>query len=140
MKSFELYPNLISSYRLLSLAYHGKGMYDEAIIENKRWNDLTGNNIDSLAALAFFYASAGKRAEALKLIEDLNLNKELSGNTFRGIALVFTALREKDLAFTWLEKAYQNKAESLCLTKIDPKLDPIRDDPRFKSLLSRIGL
>ena len=140
MKSFELYPNLVSSYRLLSLAYHGKGMYDEAIIENKRWNDLTGNNIDSLAALAFFYASAGKRAEALKLIEDLNLNKELSGNTFRGIALVFTALGEKDLAFTWLEKAYQNKAESLCLTKIDPKLDPIRDDPRFKSLLSRIGL
>jgi tetratricopeptide (TPR) repeat protein len=140
MKSIELYPNLVSSYRLLSLAYHGKGMYEEAILENQKWDALTDNKVESSAALAYFYASAGRRKEALKLIDDLNLNEKINSNLFRGIALVYTALGEKDLAFTWFEKAYENKAESLCITKIDPKLDPIRDDPRFKLLLAKIGL
>ena len=140
MKSIEIYPNLVSSYRLLSLAYYGKGMFEEAIMENKKWNELNNNPKESQTALAFFYASTGKRTEALKMIDDLNPDGKLSGNSFRGIGLVYTALGENDMAFSYLEKAYQTKAESLCLTKIDPKLDPIRNDPRFNALLARIGL
>jgi tetratricopeptide (TPR) repeat protein len=140
MKSFELFPNHISTHRLLSLAYHGKGMYEEAAIENEKWGELSGDKIDSSAGLALIYASSGKKAEAMKLLEDLSIDNEFGGSTCRGIALAYSALGEKDSAFGWLEKAYEKTGESLCTLKIDPKLDPLREDPRFKLLLERIGL
>jgi hypothetical protein len=56
------------------------------------------------------------------------------------MALVYSALGENDMAFSWLEKSYQMHEESLCNIKIDPKLDPLRADPRYDLLVKRIGL
>jgi len=75
-----------------------------------------------------------------KLIEDTGIEKILSSNDYRGIALVYTALGEKETAFAWLEKSYQKHEESLCSMGIDPKFDSIRDDPRFKEIMKKIGL
>ncbi len=63
-----------------------------------------------------------------------------SGNQCRSIGLAYAALGNLDAAFLWLERAYERKAESLSLLKVDPKLDPLRTDPRFASLLTRTGL
>ena len=91
-------------------------------------------------ALAYIYASAGRKDEARKIIEDTGIEKMLSSNDYRGVALVYAALGEKDEAFEWLEKSYQKHEESLCSMGIDPKFDSIRDDPRFKEILKKIGL
>ena len=139
-KSLELDSNLTSPYRLLSLAYLEKGMYPDAIAENKRWTDHNANPVESLVALGYCYASSGRKEEALKIAESVSLYQKLNGNTERGIALIYVALGEKDLAFTWLEKGYQSRAESLFMLKIDPKLDSIRTDPRFNSLIEKVGL
>jgi hypothetical protein len=56
------------------------------------------------------------------------------------VALVYTALGEVDLAFEWLDKSYELHEESLCSLKIDPKMDPLRSDPRFNRLLKKMGL
>ena len=45
------------------------------------------------------------------------------------MALVYAALGENDMAFSWLEKSYEKHEESLCSLKIDPKMDPLRSDP-----------
>ena len=136
-KAFELDPHFASAHRLLSLAYQGKGMFTEAIAENERWGELTGNALESSIALAQCHAAAGKREAALALIENLDPEKLPTGNLFRGIALVYAALGEIDLAFTWLEKAYERRAESLCNARIDPKLDGLREDPRFTAILEK---
>lgn len=56
------------------------------------------------------------------------------------IALIYTALGHKDDAFQWLERAYTEHDDDLALLKVDPRWDGLRGDPRFGSLLERVGL
>ncbi len=139
-KSLELDSHFSTAHRLLSLAYQGKEMFPEAIEENTRWGELRGNELEALVALAQCHAAAGNRETALALIANLDPHSLPVGNLFRGIALVYAALGEIDPAFTWLERAFERRAEALCSTKVDPKLDRLRGDPRFAELLKRIGL
>src|SRR5687768_2193192 len=139
LKTLELDPNFVPVYRLLSLAYQGKGMFEKAIAENQRWGKLTGNKVKTDVALAHIYASAGKKEEARKIIDNIEAD-DLGGNDYRGMALAYTALGENDMAFDWLEKSYKMHEESLCSLKVDHKLDSLRPDPRFKELLKKIGL
>lgn len=140
LTTLELDPGFTPVHRLISLVYTAKGMHEEAIKENKRWGDLTGNKIKTNVALAHILASAGKKDEAKKIIEDAGIENILSSNDYRGVALVYTALGEKEEAFEWLEKSYQHHEESLCSIKIDPKFDVLKDDPRFTDMLKKIGL
>jgi len=139
-KTLELDPGFASAYRLLSLAYHGKGNLDKALIENQHWGDTTGNQTEATIWLAYLHAASGKKAEALTVIESLGPEQLKNVNLFRGVALVYTELGEHDRAFEWLDKAYQAKAESLSSLKVDQKLDKLRSDPRFTLLLRKIGL
>ena len=56
------------------------------------------------------------------------------------IARIYANLDEKDKAFAYLDKAYQERSGSLSWLNVDPKLDKLRTDERFKELLSRMGL
>ena len=114
-------------------------MFDEAIAANQRWGELTGNKVKTDVALAQIYAAAGREEDARKIITRVE-GEALGGNDYRGMALVYTALGENDMAFSWLEKSYEKNEESLCSLKIDPKMDPLRSDPRFNTLLRKIGL
>jgi hypothetical protein len=53
---------------------------------------------------------------------------------------VSPALGEKDAAFHWLDKAVADRSGSVRYLKVEPRLDPLRGDPRFDSLLARVGL
>jgi hypothetical protein len=55
-------------------------------------------------------------------------------------AIVYGALDEKDKAFAWLEKAYEERDPQLTYLKVGPRFDPLRQDPRFKEVLRRVGL
>ncbi|HJS53556.1 MAG TPA: adenylate/guanylate cyclase domain-containing protein [Chitinophagaceae bacterium] len=140
LTTLDLDPGFTPVHRLISLVYTGKGMFEEAIRENQRWGELTGNKIKTDVSLAHILASAGKKDEAKKIIEDAGIEKILSSNDYRGVALVYAALDDIDEAFEWLEKSYQKHEESLCSIGIDPKFDSLRDDPRFTSLMKKIGL
>jgi tetratricopeptide (TPR) repeat protein len=136
----ELDPGFSQAHRLLSMAYQGKGMYEEAIAENKIWSEKTGNKIKGEVALAQIYAAAGNKEAARNIIDKPEIEKILGGNDYRGIALVYAALGENDKAFEWLDKSFEHHEESLCSLKIDPKFDSIRSDPRFNKFLKKIKL
>jgi len=138
-KTLELDRSFVPAYRLLSLAYQGKGMFNKAIAENQRWGELTGNKVKTEVALVQIYAAAGLKEEAVKLINQIETDK-LGGNDHRGMATVYASLGNNDMAFQWLEKSYEKREESLCSLKIDQKMDSLRSDPRFDDLLKRIGL
>jgi serine/threonine-protein kinase len=139
-RTLELDPNYAAAHRLLSLAYQGKGMYDEAIVENQTWGALTGNKVETTVALAQLYAVSGRREEARKLIEVVEQDKILVDQVYRGLALVYAAFGENDAAFACLEKSYERHEEALLSMKVDPKVDPLRSDPRFLALLKKIGI
>src|SRR5687768_13727054 len=134
MMTLELDSNFAPGHRLLSLAYQGMRMFDEAIAENQRWGELTGNKVKTDIALAEIYAAADRKEDAEKIVMEVETGKVLSANDYRGMALVYAALGENDTAFKWLEKSYEKHEEALCSLKIDPKMDPLRSDPRFATL------
>ncbi|WP_051189413.1 tetratricopeptide repeat protein [Daejeonella oryzae] len=139
MQTIDLDPDFAPVHRLLSLSYQAKGLFEKAISENECWGELTGNKVKTDVALASIYAAAGKKEEARKIIQNLT-DVDLSGNDYRGMAVVYAALAESEKAFEWLEKSWEMHEESLCSLKVDPKFDALRNDPRFDVLLKKIGL
>jgi hypothetical protein len=86
------------------------------------------------------YAQSGKKEEAqrsLRELHEISKKQYISPIAFAGI---YVLLGEKDQAFEWLEKGYQERSTRLEFLKAEPKFDPLRDDPRFKDLLRRVGL
>ncbi len=139
-RALELNKEFGSAHRLLSLAYQEKGLLNDAIKENQLWNDFTHNDLEASITLARCYALAGKKEEAIDLIKNIDLEDLENENLFRGIAIVYIALNQKDLALKYLEKGIEKKAGSMCLIKVDPKLEPIYNEPEFKLLLEKVGL
>jgi hypothetical protein len=56
------------------------------------------------------------------------------------IALIHIGLGDKERAFEFLDKAYQDRNEQMCWLKVTPELESLRDDPRFSDLARRMGL
>ena len=83
---------------------------------------------------------AGRKDEAVRILGEL---QELASQKYVSAyfrVLIHTALGERDQALEWLEKAYEERSEWLVWLKVDPKLDSLRSDPRFTSLVQRVGL
>jgi tetratricopeptide (TPR) repeat protein len=139
-RTMELDPDFSPAYRLLSMSYEGKGMFEKAIEENERWGKKTKNKNKFDIASAYIHAVSGKKDEAVKIISNPLIVKNIGANDHRSIALVYAALGENNQAFEWLEKSYLHREESLCSLKIDHKFDSLHTDPRFNSLLKKIGL
>src|SRR5262249_15861258 len=86
------------------------------------------------------HAVSGNTFEARRVLDHLiELSKQQSMSPC-GIAMIYTALGEKDEAFRSLEKAYELHDGELFNLKVEPKYDPLRSDPRFAELLWRTGL
>jgi tetratricopeptide (TPR) repeat protein len=120
--------------------YLAKGMYREALAESENYLALSPRNPAALAALADAHARSGERNQALRVFEEL---KELSNQRHVPsyyFAIVYVGLNDKDEAFAWLEKAYEERDGSLPMLKVNPSLDPLRSDPRFADLVRRVGL
>lgn len=93
----------------------------------------------SEASLAHVYAVSGKKAKAEKILNELK--QKITGNNLSyQIADVYIGLGQQDQAFEWLEKAYEDRSGWLTWIAIEPKLDPLRSDPRFAGLLRRMNL
>jgi hypothetical protein len=71
---------------------------------------------------------------------ELNGRAQTEGLGAYEVALLKGAFGQKDEAFQWLEVAYQQHDAGLKFLKVDPCLDPLRDDPRFAQLMRRVGL
>ena len=55
-------------------------------------------------------------------------------------AVVYVGLGDKEQAFAWLEKAYEERTNFLAYLKVQTTFDPLRSDPRFADLVRRVGL
>jgi eukaryotic-like serine/threonine-protein kinase len=139
-KTLELDPNFMAAHFRLGLVYEQKGMYEEAIAEFSKAKTISENNPFVIAGLGHVYGLSGNRKKAQELIFEL---KELSNRRYVSaydMAVIYSGLGERDQAFAWLEKAYQERAGSLVYLKVEPVFDPIRSDRRFADLLRRVGI
>jgi TolB-like protein/Tfp pilus assembly protein PilF len=90
--------------------------------------------------LVHAYAQAGRRADALRLLEELKRRKQTGYVPAAAFVKAYLGLGEYDQAFFWLEEAYKEQSNLLQFLKVHPIFDPVRDDPRFKDLVRRVGV
>ncbi len=90
--------------------------------------------------LATACAHAGRRTEALRLINELKQRRQTTYVPAGAFINPYLGLGDDDQAFVWFERAYQEQSNILQFLKVHPFFDPVRDDPRFKDLLRRVGL
>jgi len=125
----------------LGVGYEGSGKLPEAISEYQKAVELSEGNPNSTAALAHAFTVTGKKAEAEKILHDFERKSKSAQVSPYLMATMFATLGDKDRAFAFLEKAYQER--SLGMTedlKADLRIDNLRSDPRFQALVQRVGL
>jgi TolB-like protein/Tfp pilus assembly protein PilF len=138
--TLEMDANFAISYAVLGEAYLSKEMYGEGLSALEKYSALTQNSSVSLALLGYGNARTGEREKSLKIISELKAASERSFVPALFVALVYTGLENKDQAFTWLEKAYEERFNRLAYLNVDALWDPIRSDPRFADLLRCVGI
>lgn len=135
--AFEIDPEFWVAHLFLGKIYVEQGRYDDAIAEFRKAGDFTS---EPLSLIGFTYAKSGRIADAHSVLERLTaLRKEryVPPNAF---AIVYVGLGEKDKAFDWLNKAYEEHDTVLAPAKAEPLLDSIRTDARYANLLARMHL
>jgi serine/threonine-protein kinase len=136
-KALELDPNLFLAYGELVLAYTQMGMHKEAIAASEGMKRLKAHPRGQ-GLLGYAYAKAGQRAEAQKILKQL---EGLTGpQRAFAIARIHAALGEKEQAFKWLQKACDEREGPVIWLKVDPTLDNLRKDPRFVEMLKDMKL
>jgi len=138
-KAIELDPRFYPTHYDLGLTYVEMGRYDDAIAELEQARSLAGDTPRTLSGLAYACAMAHQRGRARDFLDQL---QKLSTRRYVppfDVAVVHAALGERDLAFNWLDKAYEDRHPWLVMLKVTPKVDSLRSDPRFAALLARIA-
>jgi eukaryotic-like serine/threonine-protein kinase len=134
-------PGLWLSHYWLGVAYEGLNEPMEAVPQYKNAIELSEGNQDPTAALAHAYASIARRAEAEKILRELQQRSKTSYVSPYMIATIYAGLGEKDRAFEFLEKAYRERSSDISYFIIaDLRIDNLRSDPRYADLLRRMGL
>jgi TolB-like protein/DNA-binding winged helix-turn-helix (wHTH) protein/Flp pilus assembly protein TadD len=141
-KTLELDQNFPSAHNFLPAAYAQKGMYNEALAEFKKAIPLTRGSEWTLsrAGLGYLYAVTGKKSEARTVLNELKQASKQEYVPGTSIAFIYAGLGEKDQAFAWLDKGYEQRVFQLQWIKLEPRWDSLRSDPRFRDLLRRLGL
>jgi DNA-binding winged helix-turn-helix (wHTH) protein/tetratricopeptide (TPR) repeat protein len=136
----ELEPGFYRGHWFLGIAYVLVRQYEMAFKELQEAVLLSENGTRALATLGWAYAVAGMRERARTVMDELQCRMREQYVPPYSMAIILTALGEKDQALEWLERGYEAKDEWLTRLGIAIELDSLRSDPRFRSLIERVGL
>jgi tetratricopeptide (TPR) repeat protein len=141
-KALDLDPSYQMARGSLEFAFVASRRFNDAIAltEPERSEARARGEHWASANLVYAYAQLGRRDHALQMMEDL---KQMCGERYISpflLTIAYVGLGDKDEAFKWLEKAYEERSNFLWLLRVYPCLDSIRSDPRFTDLLKRVRL
>jgi TolB-like protein len=134
-RTLELDENFFGTHFQLALAYQAQGKYAESIEARAKAAEINGNHQEA-DSIRESFASGGWEGYLRTMSED----REVNTLAFYIVATCHAALGEKEKAFEALKKSYENREVPLILLKVDPRLDPLRSDPRFADLMRKVGL
>jgi len=138
-KALELDPDNPWTRWFLGRAYLLSGNSSRAIEEMETGLRFGPDDPLGLGFAGYVYAVTGRRADALKILQRLDeLQKRRFISTISRV-YVYAGLGDKDKAFEWLEKAYEERSDSLAWFRFDPESKSLQSDPRFAVLMRKIG-
>lgn len=136
-RTLEMDGNFELAHYEAGLAYVEKGNYDQALAEFRNATSLD-NKPQALAMIGYTYARAGKRREAERTLAELETLARQRYIPPYGMAIINAALGDNDKALSFLEKDYELRSSNVFEIGVDPRMDSLRSDPRFRALLLRI--
>ncbi len=139
-RTLELDPNYGGAYSGIAVAREQKRQFPEAIEAARKAIANSRENPGPRAQLAHALALSGRVQEARAILEDLRTLSTRRYIPAYWFAVVEAGLGERDLAFRWLEKSFEQRESALTLLNVEPILDGLRPDPRFQDLVRRVGL
>jgi tetratricopeptide (TPR) repeat protein len=138
-RTLEMDRGFSQAHRTIARAFLETGLYDQAIAEFRHAMEPGGIQLLT-AELGHAYAVAGRRDDALRIRRELDeLSKRRHVSPF-DMAILSIGLGETDQAFDWLEQSFAQRERWMLQLKVAPVLDPLRSDPRFADLVSRVGV
>ncbi|HXW04204.1 MAG TPA: tetratricopeptide repeat protein, partial [Vicinamibacterales bacterium] len=139
-KVVALEPGFAFAHYALGDVCTQRGEYDRAVREFNRAIELGGRSANHVGILGYAHARSGNRDRATGLLQELTARAAHEYVSPMWIALVHLGLWNLEDVFHWLDRAFEERDGSLILVTSTVEFDPVRDDPRFQSLLARMGL
>jgi tetratricopeptide (TPR) repeat protein len=133
-KSLSLQPDYFIAHSDLGMIYAQTGSFSDSIAEAQK-----AVKLSDARRPGYSYAAAGKKSEARKIAADLGGNLDKHFVCPFEIGTIYIRLGEKDESFRWLNRAYEERSICISGMKFDPRLDPIRSDPRYDTLVRRLN-
>src|SRR5262249_61293687 len=133
-------PNEASALWYLGFSLIANGQPEEAIPVLEKAVSVTDRSAAVIAVLIRAYAHAGRRSDALRLLDELKRRREKGYVPAGAFVNAYLVLDDREQIFVWLEHACQEQSNILQFVKVHPYFDPVRNDPRFQDLIRRIGL
>ena len=138
LTSIEMNPGFAYAHVQLAQAYIEKRMFKGAVRELQKAIQISGENPALSADLARAYAGLNRKPEAVALLNNLKNSSAPDYAHAIHIAMIYTALGDRDEAVIWLKQGFEDRFNPGVLTR--PCFDPLRSDPRFQDILRRVGL
>lgn len=138
-KSLEIDPHHPPTHYLLGWIHTRRGYLSQALDSFEQVTILDDSSL-YLAALGHAYGLNGEQTKALNVLDQLEKRSKYQYVSSYCRALVYVGLGERDLAFQWLERAFEERSEMISWLKIGADCDSLRSDPRFHDLVRRCGL
>ncbi len=129
-------PDFRKAHRDLGLAYAELGQLDEALAELDKSRGLTDDGRDAMAATAYAFARNHRPDRARLMLPEVEAAADHKPLAY-DIATIYAALGDKDAAFEWLHRAIKTRSAARAGMSIDPRLDPLHDDPRWQPLVAK---
>ena len=138
-RMLDLDPNFWAAHQTLGIMLVKQGRYDQALVEAQESAQLAGRSNASLALLGHVYAKLGRSGEANAVSRELEARYANQAADARDLAVIYAAT-DKEKAFEWLEKAFKDRSVFLVFLRLEPLMEPLHSDPRWKDLLTRVGV
>jgi len=137
--ALRMEPTFEIGHLYLGRIYQAQGRLDSALAQYAATGRLR-NWIPTIAGYGYVYALQGRRQEARAVLERMDSISQGEYVTSYAMALVHAALGQTDSAFAWLDRGFQERTHWLVWLRRDRRWVPLRPDPRFEALASRVGL
>jgi len=139
-KALQLNPDYYRTHFWLARVYAQKRMYGRAIAESKKVLEAMPDSSVGLTELAYNLAEGGRQPEARRVLHRLEEKSKRDFVPAYNFAIIHVALNEKDASLYYMQKAYQERDWAIMVLAVEPRLDPLRGDPRFQELLVKSRL
>jgi len=138
-KTIDLDPNFGTAYFFLGRAYEAKGMYDQAVEAYTKAAKAATTPEKTLKEFAEIYRTSGWKAYVQANLDRAIHAEKVTLPAFL-LASFYARLGQSDDAIKWLEKAYEERDFRVITISVSFEFDSLRNDPRFKDLVRRVGL